>query len=212
MNRAAVSSLEPAQKSKGFIKGVERYAQTNAIVLSPPEGLYREESFPDGILGGRTVAVKDNIAVKGWRTTCASGILDDYESPYHATVVEKVLAQGGVIMGKTNHDEFAMGSSTEHSRFGPAKHHIDNERVPGGSSGGSALSVALGLTDLALARIPAVLCGNRPHSVECTVSNRPTAGCRGTDWWRLPPHLIRSVPSPKLLMGLRFFWKRRRNR
>lgn len=166
MNRAAVSSLEPAQKSKGFIKGVERYAQTNAIVLSPPEGLYREESFPDGILGGRTVAVKDNIAVKGWRTTCASGILDDYESPYHATVVEKVLAQGGVIMGKTNHDEFAMGSSTEHSRFGPAKHHIDNERVPGGSSGGSALSVALGLTDLALGsdtggsvRQPAAFCG-----------------------------------------------------
>jgi aspartyl-tRNA(Asn)/glutamyl-tRNA(Gln) amidotransferase subunit A len=121
-------------------------------------------------LAGVPVALKDNIclgpAPYGGRTTCASRILESYESPYTATAAQKLIDAGAVIIGKTNLDEFAMGSSTEHSAFGPTRNPWDVSRVPGGSSGGSAAAVAARIAPLALGsdtggsiRQPAAMCG-----------------------------------------------------
>jgi aspartyl-tRNA(Asn)/glutamyl-tRNA(Gln) amidotransferase subunit A len=139
--------------------------QHNAFVWVAPDG-DAPVVARDAPLAGVPVAVKDLFATEGIPSQAGSKILEDYRPPYTSTAVERLVSAGAPLLGKTNQDEFAMGSSTEHSAYGPTLNPWDRSRVPGGSSGGSAAAVAAGLAPWAIGtdtggsiRQPAALCG-----------------------------------------------------
>ncbi len=168
-----ISSKEVVKAHLNRIKELDE--EINAfITITEEEALKAAERVDEkikngeelGKLAGIPIGVKDNISTKNVRTTCGSKMLENYIPPYDATVVERIKAEDGIIMGKTNIDEFAGSYSTESSYFGVTKNPIDTERVPGGSSGGSTAAVKAHEVALALGsdtggsnRQPASYCG-----------------------------------------------------
>jgi aspartyl-tRNA(Asn)/glutamyl-tRNA(Gln) amidotransferase subunit A len=168
-----VSARELAAEFYGRID--RRNGELNAFLTLSPERAYaqadridaaiaRGETLPP--LAGVPIAIKDVLSTRGIRTTCASKILESYVPPYDATAVERLDRAGAVFLGKTNCDEFAMGGSNENSAYGPVRNPVAPDRVPGGSSGGSAAAVAAGLAVVALGtdtggsiRQPGAYCG-----------------------------------------------------
>ena len=158
--RVAEVSLDAAEKLNEPLNAFLEIGRK--VALERAESITGDE----GVLAGIPIAIKDNICVRGMQASCGSRILGDYHPPYNATVIERLLGAGAVVIGKTNCDEFAMGSSNENSAFGPVKNPWDTSRVPGGSSGGSAAAVASGIVPIALGsdtggsvRQPASFCG-----------------------------------------------------
>ncbi|WP_165226648.1 Asp-tRNA(Asn)/Glu-tRNA(Gln) amidotransferase subunit GatA [Aquisphaera insulae] len=160
---------------KGLLDRVDRLRRLNVFVhLDPDRTLAsareadrrRKQGEPLGTLAGVPVAIKDVLCVDGEPTTCGSRMLKDFRPPYDATVITRLKGAGAILFGKTNMDEFAMGSSTENSAYGPTLNPWDEARIPGGSSGGSAAAVAADLAPLSLGsdtggsiRQPAAVCG-----------------------------------------------------
>lgn len=159
--RARIASREVSAVDvcRAALDRIEKLAGLNAFITVTTDAALEQAERMDGLaekgeplppLAGTVMAVKDNMVIKGVRTTAGSRILFNYKPPYTATVVERLKTAGAVIVGKTNLDEFAMGSSTENSAYGVVKNPWDAERVPGGSSGGSAVAVAAGMAMAAL--------------------------------------------------------------
>ncbi len=163
------------QKVESYLHTIEEKKHLNAFLeIYPTESINKARELENKILNNETlgklaglvIAIKDNISIKDKRLTCGSKILENFTSLYDATAVKKLLEADAIIIGKTNLDEFAMGSSNENSAFGVVKNPFDVERVPGGSSGGSAVAVASEMCDAALGtdtggsiRQPAAFCG-----------------------------------------------------
>ena len=172
LRAGTVTAVELAERS---LAAAEAAADLGIFITLDAEGALASARQADadraagqdhGPLHGIPIALKDNLCTDGLRTTCGSRLLRDWIAPYDATVVQRLRAAGAVPIGKTNMDEFAMGSSNENSAFGPVRNPRDPSRVPGGSSGGSAAAVAAGIVPLALGsdtggsvRQPAALCG-----------------------------------------------------
>ena len=149
----AVSLAEESLNKIESTKNLNAYISVlneRALQKAAESDKRRAEGKTLGALDGIPVAVKDNMCIEGTRTTAASKILENFVAPYTATAIEKLEAAGAVIVGKTNMDEFAMGSSNETSYFGKVVNPLDETRVPGGSSGGSAVAVASGTVACAL--------------------------------------------------------------
>jgi len=166
-------TLSLTSNVEGFLSRIEKEKHLNAFNFVFKDAVERASEIENKILEGKAgkaaglvVAVKDNISIKNKPLSCSSKILENFQPVYTATAVQKLLDEDAIIIGKTNCDEFAMGSSNENSAFGPVLNPYDNSRVPGGSSGGSAVAVAANLCDVALGsdtggsiRQPAAFCG-----------------------------------------------------
>lgn len=160
--RCYLGSIKERPQLNAFLEVYETEALERAAVLDQE----RQQGKALGKLHGVVVGLKDVISYKGHAVSAASHILENFTAVYNATAVEKLLAEGAIIIGRQNCDEFAMGSSNENSAFGPVRNAIDESRVPGGSSGGSAVAVQAGLCMISLGsdtggsvRQPADFCG-----------------------------------------------------
>src|SRR4249919_3018489 len=156
---ARIEAVNPALNAFNTVVADRAMARAMEIDRDP-------DRWRDAPLAGVPIAVKDNLCTRGIRTTASSRMLEHYVPPYDATVVSRLEGAGAIVVGKTNCDEFAMGSSNENSAFGPVRNPWAHDRIPGGTSGGSAAAVAAALTPMALGsdtggsiRQPASLCG-----------------------------------------------------
>ncbi|WP_054952423.1 Asp-tRNA(Asn)/Glu-tRNA(Gln) amidotransferase subunit GatA [Flaviflexus massiliensis] len=168
-------SLERIKKFNPTINAFLHVDEEGALATAAEIDARRAAGEKLGRLAGIPIAIKDNIVIEGMPTTCGSKMLDGWLPPYNATVIQRIRDAGMPIVGKTNMDEFAMGSSTEFSAFGPTKNPWDTDRIPGGSGGGSAAAVAAYMVPLALGSDTGGSI-RQPGSVTGTVGVKPTYG------------------------------------